>query len=160
MIRGFTFERALSWPFTAAHVATFPWIFGAAYAGVFVAVFGVIGLLAADAFTNWFAVLEAADTSNDPDEQMALAWGGFARLIPWGTLSALASWIIWAMFETASQRRYIWDKPFSLGFGADEMRMMVVGLMWGIMGFVLIAVPMLLILGGVFYQLFTDPFGF
>ena len=160
MIRGFTFERALSWPFTAAHAATFPWIFGAAYALVLILLYGLIGLLAADDFVNWFTALEAADASNDPDEQMALAFGGFARLLPWGLLGGLASWIIWAMFETASQRRYIRDEPFSLGFGADEARMMVVGLLWFLMGLVVIGLPMLLIMGATFYQLLTDPLGF
>ena len=90
MIRGFTFERALSWPFTAAHAATFPWIFGAAYALVLILFYGLIGLLAADDFVNWFTALEAADASTDPDEQMALAFGGFARLLPWGLLGGLA----------------------------------------------------------------------
>ncbi|MFN3912073.1 hypothetical protein [Hyphomonas sp.] len=158
MIRGFTFERALGWPFTAAHAATFPWIFGAAYAGVFVLVFGLIGLLAADDFTNWIAMLEAADATNDADAQTALVFSGFARVIPWGLLSWLAAWIIWAMFETASQRRYIWDKPFTLGFGADEARMMIVGLLWTVLALVVVAVPVFVIMGATFYTLFTDPF--
>ncbi len=160
MIRGFTFERALSWPFTAAHAATFPWIFAAAYALVMILVYGVIGLLAADDFVSWFTALEAADASNDPDEQMELAFGGFARLLPWSLLYGLASWIIWAMFETASQRRYIRDEKFSLGFGADEVRMMVVGLLWFVMGLVVIGLPLVLTMGGIFYQLLTDPIGF
>lgn len=160
MIRGFTFERALSWPFTAAHAATFPWIFAAAYALVLILVYGVIGLLAADDFVNWFTALEAADASNDPDEQMELAFGGFARLLPWGVLGGLASWIIWAMFETASQRRYIRDEKFSLGFGADEARMMVLGLLWFLMGLVVIGLPLALTMGATFYQLLTDPIGF
>lgn len=157
MIRGFTFERALSWPFTAAHAATFPWIFGAAYAGVYGLVFACIGLFAAGDFTNWIALLEAAESTNNDEEQVAMVLGGFARLIPWGLLSGLISWAVWAMFETASQRRYIWDQPFRLGFGADELRMMIVGLLWAVMGLVLIGLPMVLILGTTFYTLFTDP---
>jgi hypothetical protein len=160
MIRGFTFERALSWPFTAAHAATFPWIFGAAYALVLILMYGVIGLLAAEDFANWFTAMEAADAASDPDEQMELAFGGFARLLPWGLVGSLASWVIWAMFETASQRRYIRDEAFSLGFGADEARMMLVGLLWFLMGLVVIALPLVLTMGGIFYQLLTDPIGF
>lgn len=157
MIRGFTFERALGWPFTAAHVATFPWFFGAAYAVAYGLVFACIGLLAADDFTNWIALLEAAESTPNDEEQVAMVLGGFARLIPWGLLSGLISWAVWAMFETASQRRYIWDKPFRLSFGADELRMMIVGFLWAVMGLVLIGLPMVLIFGATFYTLFTDP---
>lgn len=45
------------------------------------------------------------------------------------------------MFETASQRRYIYGAKFSLGFGGDEVRMMVVGLLWGLMSLVIFAIP-------------------
>lgn len=157
MIRGFTFERALGWPFTAAHVATFPWFFGAVYAAVFALVYAVVGFLAADDFTYWIGVLEAAEAVNNDEAQMAMVWGGFGRLVPWGILMGLASWVIWAMFETASQRRYIWDKRFTLGFGADEARMMVVGLLWTLMGLAVMGLPMFLIMGQTFYTLFTDP---
>jgi hypothetical protein len=156
MIRGFTFERALSWAFTAPNVATFPWIFGAAYAGVFIAVFGIVGLLASGDLGQWITTMESLEGSNNSEAAVATFWGGFARLLPWAALSALASWVLWAMFETASQRRYIRGEGFSLGFGMDELRMMAVGLMWGILGFVMMALPMLLIMGGTFWTLFAN----
>ncbi len=159
MIRGFTFERALSWPFTAPHVASFPWIFGLAYALVFTAVFGAIALLSADDFVAWIAALEAADGSANPDAGFDALFGGFAGLIPWMAFSGLASWVIWAMFETASQRRYIRGETFSLGFGADEARMMVVGLLWGLVGFVLIAGPVFLIMWSAFAAIMAGAEG-
>ncbi|WP_291197003.1 hypothetical protein [Hyphomonas sp.] len=159
MIRGFTFERALSWPFTAPHVASFPWIFGLAYALVFMAVSGAVVLLAADDFTALFAAMEAVEGSTNPDAGFDILFGGLARLIPWMVLSGLASWMIWAMFETASQRRYIRGEAFSLGFGADEARMMVVGLLWGLIGFALIAVPILLIMWSALAAVFAGAEG-
>jgi hypothetical protein len=159
MIRGFTFERALSWPFTAPHAASFPWIFGLAYALVFMAVFGAAALLAADDFVAWIAALEAADGSNNPEAGFDALFGGLAGLIPWMALSGLASWMIWAMFETASQRRYIRGEAFSLGFGADEARIMVVGLLWGLIGFALIAVPVLLIMWSAMAAVFAGAEG-
>lgn len=159
MIRGFTFERALSWPFTAPHVASFPWIFGLAYALVFMAVSGAVVLLAADDFTALFAAMEAVEGSTNPEAGFDILFGGLARLIPWMALSGLASWMIWAMFETASQRRYIRGESFSLGFGADEARMMVVGLLWGLIGFALIAVPILLIMWSALAAVFAGAEG-
>lgn len=38
--------------------------------------------------------------------------------------------IFWAAFEAAVQRRYVRDAGFSIGFGADELRLLVVGLLW------------------------------
>lgn len=159
MIRGFTFERALSWPFTAPHAATFPWVFGLAYALLSLAVFGALALLAADDFAGWIAALEAAEGSVNPEAGFNAMFGSFASLIPWVALGVLASWMIWAMFETASQRRYIRAEAFSLGFGADEARMMVIGLLWGLIGFALIAVPVLLIMWSALAAVFAGAGG-
>lgn len=147
MIRGFTFERALSWPFTAPHAASFPWIFGAAYAAAMILTFGLIGWLSAGDVTAWINGIEVIDETVDPDAQFGAVMSSFGRLVPWMALTALASWVLWAMFETASQRRYIWGKGFSLGFGADELRMMAVGFCWSLVGFLLMALPALLIMG-------------
>jgi hypothetical protein len=159
MIRGFTFERALSWPFTAPHVATFPWVFGLAYALVFMTLIGVIGLLGAGDFIAWIEALEAADGTNDPDLALAVLLSGLFKLLPWVGLLGLASWAVWAMFETASQRRYVFGQTFSLGFGADELRMMAVGFLWSLLGTVLLAVPILLIMGSAFAVMFAGSTG-
>lgn len=147
MIRGFTFERALSWPFTAPHAASFPWIFGAAYAAVLTLAYGIIGWLSAGDVTAWMNGIALIDATIEPDAQFSAVLSSFGRLVPWIALSALAGWALWAMFETASQRRYIRGEGFSLGFGADELRMMAVGLCWVLLGLVLMALPMLLIMG-------------
>jgi len=149
LIRGFTFERAISWPFTAPHAATFPWIFGLAYALVLMAVFGALALLGADDFAGWIAALEVAEGSVNPDAGFNALFGSFASVILWWALGVLASWILWAKFETASQRRYIRNGPFSLGFGTDEARMMVVGLLWGLAGLAMVAAPAFLLIRAV-----------
>ncbi|MFN7164128.1 MAG: hypothetical protein ACK4P2_04850 [Hyphomonas sp.] len=159
MIRGFTFERALSWPFTAPHLATFPWIFGLVFALVSTAVFMAIGLLAAGDFTAWINAVEAADGETDPQAGLSALMGGFGGMIGWIGLSAAAGWVIWAMFETASQRRYIRGEAFSLGFGADEARMMVVGLLWSLLGAVLVAGPVILIIWSAFAAIMAGAEG-
>lgn len=147
MIRGFTFERALSWPFSAPHLTTFPWLFGLAYALVSIGVLGAVALLAANDVEAWMRTVEAVRGSVDAAESFDTVFSGFVWLLPWAGLLVLAGWMVWAMFETASQRRYVFGQSFSLGFGADELRMMVTGLLWGLMGAILFAVPALLMLG-------------
>lgn len=149
MIRGFTFERALSWPFSAPHIATFPWLFSAAYAAVWLLAIALIGFAASGAMMDWVAAASAADEAQDPELAMQAVGQGIWSLAPWIGVSILTGWVIWAMFETASQRRYIWGKPFSLGFGRDELNMMVVGLLWGLLGLAIMALPILITLGGV-----------
>lgn len=156
MIRGFTFERALGWPFTAPHVGSFPWIFGAAYAAAFSIVLAIIGWFASADIAAWVSMVEGVSGSEDPEVVMGVMGNLLARFLPWGILSAVASWVVWAMFETASQRRYIWGEGFSLGFGGDEVRMMVVGLLWAILGFLLIGLPLLLSVGPTMFAAFTD----
>ncbi|MFN4225767.1 MAG: hypothetical protein ACK4HR_05570 [Hyphomonas sp.] len=156
MIRGFTFERALSWPFTAPHAATFPLIFGLAYAAVFMGVLALVGTLAFTDLRDWITLMEGLENETDPARITGAMWGGMTRLIPWGLLTLLLSWAVWAMFETASQRRYIRGEGFSLGFGADEMRMMVVGLLWWLIGVAVIFLPLLLIMGSAFWAIFSN----
>jgi len=159
MIRGFTFERALSWPFSAPHVASFPWLFSAAYAAVSMLVLGLIILAASSDLRAWFSAVETLGNTQGPDLSPAEVLGQYALLVPWIAFSALAFWVIWAMFETASQRRYIWGKPFTLGFGRDELNMMVVGLLWAVLGLVIMAIPILMTLGGVWAAIAAEAEG-
>jgi len=145
MIRGFTFERALSWPFSAPHLATFPWLFGAAYAAVWLLAIAVIGFAASGPLIDW----AAADEAQHPDLFTEAMRRGFLSLAPWAAVTILTGWVIWAMFETASQRRYIWGKPFTLGFGRDELNMMGVGLAWSLLGLVILAIPVLMAIGSI-----------
>ncbi len=49
--------------------------------------------------------------------------GGFAALLP-------IALVLWAAFEAAIQRRYIRNDGFRLRFGSDELRLIVVGIIW------------------------------
>jgi hypothetical protein len=156
MSSGFTFERALAYPFTALHFNTFPWVFGAAYAASFTAVFGIIAAVGWTALSGWVSAVATLSPDPSPDQVALILTNAVLPLLPVGLIGWLAAWALWAMFETASQRRYIWGQPFSLGFGADEARIMVVGLLWGVMGLVICALPAFLIVGGLVGALWTD----
>jgi hypothetical protein len=147
--KGFTFEGALSWPFSAPHIASFPWIFAFAFASVSLLITGVVGWLAVDDFIAWINMVEALDPEADPDTAMNTIFGTFGQLIPWYGVSILIYWVVWAVFETASQRRYVRGEGFSLGFGPDEVRMMIVGLLWALMTVLIWILPFGLIFGGI-----------
>lgn len=145
----FTFELALGYAFTAPRPATFMAKFGASYALVSLAAFGLIGFLARDSFMDAIRF----DGTDIPDAE---AIAVLMPLLGWIVLVMLSGWVIWAMFEAASQRRYIWHRDFSLGLGADELRMMGTGFWWFLMSAVLFAVPMLMVLGA-FLTIAGDP---
>ena len=44
-------------------------------------------------------------------------------------LMAIGS-VFWAVFEASVQRRYVLDEGFMIRFGGDELRLLVVGLLW------------------------------
>lgn len=156
MIRGFTFERALSWPFTAPHAATFPFIFGLAYAVAAMAIFAGVGLLSFSSMQEWYTLMQSLENETDDAIVFSALMSGFGMIIPWALLMSVLFWVMWAMFETASQRRYIWGEGFSLRLGADELRIMVVGLLWWLLGMVIVFLPVLLIMGSTFWALFAS----
>lgn len=161
MKSGFSFDRALGYPFTAPHVRSFPWLFGAAYAAVLITMLAAIGYFGWRDFAGWMQAIEALEAGGrepSPSEVFGLIFGAASPFLIWGAVAALGSWVIWAMFETASQRRYIFGRGFSLGFGADELRMMVVGLLWTLMAAVILFVPMLLIFGGTLAAMMSASF--
>lgn len=161
MTPGFSFDRALTYPFKAPHFKSFPWIYGLAYAAIYVALFLVIGLLGWQALAEWFLALQ--ELENDPNpmpaDVFAALFGGFGRLVPLILVASLVGWVVWAMFETASQRRYIFGAKFSLGFGGDEVRIMVVGLLWALMSLVIFVVPIILFVSAFGALAEMDPSG-
>lgn len=143
MNTGFSFDRALTYPFKAPHFKSFPWIYGLAYAAIYITLMLVVGLLSWQGIAEWFLAVQQLENNPDPEinEIFGTVFGGFGKLMPVFIAGGLLGWIVWAMFETASQRRYIYGAKFALAFGGDEVRMMVVGLLWGLMSLVIFAIP-------------------
>ncbi len=66
-------------------------------------------------------------------EQMAsgrLAPGQFGAIGLYYLLLMAIGAVFWAVFEASVQRRYVLDADFSIRFGGDELRLLVVGLLW------------------------------
>lgn len=149
----FSFDGAIMFAFRAAHARTFLWVFPLAFAGVFTVFSLLIVYFAQGDLMQVARSFEALDESSvDPDDfgaMMALIFGAMQPLLGWAVLAALGSWVFWAMFEAASQRRYVRDDRFYLAFGSDELRIMAVGLCWAAMQVVFFILPLLMIFGGV-----------
>lgn len=60
----------------------------------------------------------------------AMLMQNFGRVVLGQIAFLLLSLVFWAIFEAAIQRRYMRDEGFSLRFGGDELRLLVVGLIW------------------------------
>nr|WP_321359188.1 hypothetical protein [uncultured Hyphomonas sp.] len=132
MARRFTFDGALMFGFRAAHAKSFPWKFALAFAVVSTALTALLAWLAKDAIFGFMDTVEQLDRAgaDDPAQVFSVIFNLFGGLLPWFLLGALASLVVWAMFMAATQRRYIRDEAFSIRFGPDEFRMMVVGVVW------------------------------
>lgn len=150
MRSSFSFDRALTWPVRAPHFGSFPWLYGAAYAVIYLLLFIIVGVAGWQDLSDWFLDLQFLDDDRyaSPDELLGALFGGLAGLLPLLGFAILAGWVIWAMFEAASQRRYIFGQGFSLGFGADELRLMIVSLMWMAMTGILFLIPLVLMFSG------------
>jgi hypothetical protein len=149
----FSFDGALMFWLRAAHARRFLWVFPLAFAGAFT-VFGLaILIFAKDDLVQVFQAIELLERASvgrgDPQAVFSAILCAMEPLVAWAVLAMLGSWIIWAMFEAASQRRYVRDERFSLGFGGDEVRIMAVGFCWAVMQTLFTIVPVLMIFGAV-----------
>lgn len=154
MVPGFSFERALTFGFKAPHVKSFPWLIGLAngIAGAAI-MLGVLWAAKAQTTNVVNKIMAFIQSGVEPEreeifELLKELWTGI-----WPILAgaALIYWVIASVLTTATMRRYIRDEKFSLGFGADEMRVMTVYLGWSAMGLIAMA-PFLLIMGGLFWS--------
>ncbi|KCZ55072.1 hypothetical protein HY29_02355 [Hyphomonas beringensis] len=152
MLKRFTFDGALSSPFRAAHANSFPWLFAASYAALTSVGFMLLLFLGKDGILSIADTIEKIDKMDvdgaDPFTVFRMIIGSFAPLFPWIALGSFGAWVIWSVFQAASQRRYVRDERFSLRFGGDELRMMVVSLLWGGLQLVFTIIPIIIFFGG------------
>lgn len=141
----FSFEGALSAPFKSAHFSSFPWLFAFTYAVLATLLVGLFLFLARGAIGEFIAAIEALEAANidedDPGAMMALVFGTMAPLLPFAVIGAVVGWVFYAVFLAASMRRYVRDERFYLRFGGDELRMMIVSLMWWLLSLVIFIIP-------------------
>lgn len=149
----FSFDGALSYAFRAPYFRTFPWIFALAYALAFTAFLILIALLAQGDLRDVVRAIEALENASvgqdDPEAVFAVIREAMTPLLPWAVNAIAGCWVIWAIFEAASQRRYIRSEKFSVQFGGDELRIMGVGLAWALMQLVFFIVPAVLFFGAI-----------
>ena len=57
MPNGFSFDRALTYPYKAPHLRSFPWIYGLSYAAIYMVLLVGIGLLGWRGVADWFLTM-------------------------------------------------------------------------------------------------------
>lgn len=156
MASRFTFDGALMFGFRAAYVRTFPWKYALAFAGVSTALSALFFWLVKDTLLGFIETVEQLDQSgiDDPAVIFGAMSNLFSSLLPTAIVGGGASLVVWAMFMTATQRRYIRDEDFSIRFGPDEVRMMGAGLVWFLALSVIYVLPLLVMLPA--FSLITD----
>lgn len=157
----FSFEGALSAPFKSAHASSFPWLFALSYAAIATALMALFVYVSRDTIGEFISAIEALENADidedDPGAVMSMVFGTMTPLIPYAIIGTLVSWVVYGMFQAASMRRYIRDEPFRLSFGGDELRMMIVGLMWWLLGIMIFIIPIGVMWSG-FSVLFSGDF--
>jgi len=77
-----------------------------------------------------FGLMFDPEMINDPVAMEAAMAGQMGRLILSYLLMLPLGLAFWVLFEGANQRRYMRAEDFRLRLGADELRLLVVGLIW------------------------------
>lgn len=130
----FTFDGALMHFARVKGPGGFIWKYAVAYGLATVLLFGVMILAVGGPFLRLME-LSAASSTGQIDEEAAAA--AMMSLIPLCLLAIPLGIGFWAVFESAVQRRYVRQEGFSLKFGGDEGRLLVIGLLWILTIFVL-----------------------
>ena len=148
MASRFTFDGALMFGFRAAHARAFPWKYALAFAVVSTVLSAVFAWVVKDTLFGFIRSVEQLDQSgiDDPAIIFRAMFNMFGSLIPTAVIASLVSLVVWAIFMTATQRRYIRDEDFSIRFGPDELRMMGAGFVWFAALSVVYIVPLLVML--------------
>tara|TARA_R110002051_G_scaffold61141_2_gene112067 strand:+ start:1115 stop:2056 length:942 start_codon:yes stop_codon:yes gene_type:complete len=98
------------------------------------ATYAVLYLLmsAVNLWLQWpmFAMMFNPDMMNDPVAMEAAMTGQVGRVLLGYLLMLPLGLAFWMLFEGANQRRYMRAEGFRLQLGADEWRLLVVGLIW------------------------------
>lgn len=104
----------------------FLWRFALAYALCAIVVQGLSMYLMAPIYAAAFNPL----VMEDPDLMDQVMLENTGRIAIGYLVAFVAGILLWMMFEASSQRRYMRAEGFSLKLGADEGRLLVVGLFW------------------------------
>ncbi|MAN47188.1 MAG: hypothetical protein GYB49_07900 [Alphaproteobacteria bacterium] len=79
---------------------------------------------------SYYAAMFNPATFGDERAINAALTQNFGRIMIGYVISLVGGIALWTVFEAASQRRYMRSEGFSLRFGADEGRLLLIGLIW------------------------------
>lgn len=126
----FSFDGALMHFARTEAPRGFFWKYAVSYILLYAAAIGLFWLIAGNAFLEMMYISMQSPTGqvSDADALRFMGAMGLAYLVAIPVFIA-----IWAVLEGALQRRYVRLEPFALRFGGDELRLILVGLVWGVL---------------------------
>lgn len=134
MARRFSFNNAFLHFARTEGPGGFVWKYLIAYAVGAVALAGIAYALFRPFFNMVIGVVMSAASSRNEAELEAILARRITEFAGWLVFSylflILLGILFWAVFEAAVQRRYVRDEGFRLQIGGDELRLLVVGLIW------------------------------
>lgn len=142
----FTFDSALMHFARVEGPKGFFWKYLAAYALGAIAIFAVTLLFFGNTFAQMMAI--SMDPYADPDDMMRIG-GGLVVMY-------LVQFVLYVIFASAIEacilRWYVRGEGFTIGFGADELRLIVVYLIWAALfigSYLLFAILSGVLIGGI-----------
>ncbi len=134
MANTFSFDNAAFHMFRTEGPGGFIWKYLIAY-GLVIFVFAAISMLMMGPLFSAYGEMMAAAVNGASEQEMdTIIMDALLANVGQLALGYIASLIFgvvfWAAFEAAIQRRYVRDEGFGLRFGGDELRLIVVGLIW------------------------------
>lgn len=150
MAQRFSFDNAFLHFACADGPHGFVWKYMLTYVLATVLLVGIGFVLFRPLINIWWDVIMDVSRGMTEAEMEAILVRRMTEIIGWIIFSyilmLLLGLVFWAVFEAAIQRRYVREEGFRLGFGGDELRLLVVGLIWAV--FIVVSYILSLILTG------------
>ncbi|MGB3624609.1 MAG: hypothetical protein WA989_02205 [Henriciella sp.] len=134
MAHRFTFDNAFLHFARTEGPRGFVWKYLIAY-GVTALLIAAVGYVLFKPFLDiWFGVFIDVVQGQSESEMEAIFVRRITEIAGWLVFSYIAMIVLgilfWAVFEAAVQRHYVRDEGFRMRLGGDELRLIVVGLIW------------------------------
>ena len=151
MAQRFSFDNAFLHFARADGPGGFVWKYLLTYVLATLLMVGIGFVLFRPLISIWWDVVMDVSRGMSEAEMEAILVRRMTEIIGWVVFSyilmLLLGVVFWAIFEAAIQRRYVREEGFRLGFGGDELRLIVIGLMWAV--FMVVAYILSLLVTGI-----------
>ena len=160
MANRFSFDNAFLHFARADGPGGFVWKYLLAYILATFLMVGIGYVLFSPLINIWWDVIGDVSRGMSESEMETILVRRVTEIVGWLVFSYILMLILglvfWAIFEAAIQRRYVREEGFRIGLGGDELRLLVVGLIWAV--FVIVCYFLSFLVGGLVAGLLFGAF--